>query len=1403
MKPCPPGKERNPKTNRCVKECADGYVRNADFKCIQEKIPAASASVFGITSSITSLLPVGTREQPKLDIDDRIVYNYDGTLTEDDYKGYKNQVLRDIYSVLTSKPTGRKYIYGLGNRPILINAILNKQDELRKENKQPTLQESKYASVEMELPSDSIEQILSAREELSDAERNKVVMPEVPDDLEKIDDNYVNNMGQKIPSFILDKDVGDADFENDLGAVPDDVESGDYNEYMRKKEIYESRNIENLPELYPTLDDPEFSVKIANKQEFADTRYRDGAGDIEEEAKKYENAEFELSPNQLFVKNFMAAETPYKGLLLYHGVGTGKTCSAIGVAEETRRYNKQNNIRQRIIIVASPNVQKSFMSQLFNESRLEKVDGYWNIQACVSKQLIDEVNPTNTKDVEKDVIVRQIQNLIKTSYLFMGYVEFSRYMQKTMTIEDETANAADKKRREIQAIQKTFDNRLVIVDEAHNIRTTPDNKKKQIGNLFLRVAKHSRNMKIVLLSATPMYNSQTEIVWMTNLLNANDGRSTIKESDVFVNDELRETPLVEGQENGRQLLERKLTGYVSFVRGENPYSFPFRIYPGVFDSQKVITDYPTVQFNGIEITDPLKYTEVYPHKMRGHQLETYKYVIESLKGSEKINMENMQTFGYTLLLKPIEANVIAYPTKSRVGRDGFAETMDFKMETIRRDENVLMMKHQYSYKEDIVKKYGRIFSKKVLRDYSAKISSICDTVKNSTGIVLIYSQFIDSGIVPMALALEEMGFGRFSTTAGVKSLFKTAPVDGIDSIEMVQREAMVRPANYRQAKYAIITGDPYLSHNNAADLDRIVKEDNSRGEHVKVILISKAAAEGLDFKNIRQVHVIDPWYNMNRIEQIIGRAVRFRSHVSLPFRERNVEIYLHSCHDSERETADMYMYRLAETKAVQIGEITRILKEVSVDCHLNIAQSELTAEKLASMTTRKIEIELSSGATVEFQPGDSPFTQMCDYKDNCQYVCKHTDKFNPAEREKSTYGIQFARMHYDAISRRVRQAFKESHVLTQADLVAAINLKQTYPREQIFYVLSQMIDDGGEIITDKYGRRGTIVNRDKYYAFQPIEINDEHIPVYERAVPVEYKRDSIVFQGDLSKEDALPEKEVDNSIQYNEIAKVAASILERINETLPNNAVTSKSDWYDYASTESTQDILLSKHAIPRDFFVQSVLRHYIDELSGDDKILVASRVHSISGGADQYSTFEFVMAKYMEEHTVTVENQNAIVFNDGKKYRLMMVEGDELRTAHATDYEAFKMPVAQHFLIQHADIFPEFGFIVTTPRFAFKLKSMGDKYNNRGARCSQATKNDTIARLRCIMNGGYCKTPFDDDKQESAEHYTDEAMKDISKQSICVVAEVLMRYMDSIRHRGKRYFMDPEDALVNQAEKI
>ena len=73
--------------------------------------------------------------------------------------------------------------------------------------------------------------------------------------------------------------------------------------------------------------------------------------------------DFELTNHQQFVRNFLSFETPYNSLLLYHGLGTGKTCSAIGVSEEMRTYLKQMNISERIIIVASPNVQENFKMQ--------------------------------------------------------------------------------------------------------------------------------------------------------------------------------------------------------------------------------------------------------------------------------------------------------------------------------------------------------------------------------------------------------------------------------------------------------------------------------------------------------------------------------------------------------------------------------------------------------------------------------------------------------------------------------------------------------------------------------------------------------------------------------------------------------------------------------------------------------------------------------------------------------------------------------------------------------------------------------------------------------------------------------------------------------------------------------
>ena len=80
----------------------------------------------------------------------------------------------------------------------------------------------------------------------------------------------------------------------------------------------------------------------------------------------------------------------------------------------------------------------------------------------------------------------------------------------------------------------------------------------------------------------------------------------------------------------------------------------------------------------------------------------------------------------------------------------------------------------------------------------------------------------------------------------------------------------------------------------------------------------------MDFQNIRQVHVLEPWYNLNRLDQIIGRAVRNKSHCRLPYNKRNVEIFLYGSElDSKIEPIDLYVYRLAEYKSIRIGKISR------------------------------------------------------------------------------------------------------------------------------------------------------------------------------------------------------------------------------------------------------------------------------------------------------------------------------------------------------------------------------------------------------------------------------------------------------------------------------------------------
>lgn len=319
--------------------------------------------------------------------------------------------------------------------------------------------------------------------------------------------------------------------------------------------------------------------------------------------------------------------------------------------------------------------------------------------------------------------------------------------------------------------------------------------------------------------------------------------------------------IFEGEPVGRNLLARKATGYVSFVRGENPYTFPFRIWPDMFSPANtfISNPKPSLQLNGKPIVQPIQMLSLYLTNVGEYQQLGYNYIIEKLKagdfgGNKQMpSFENMEAFGYTLLQRPLEALNMIFPderlttegseldARELVGKEGMSRIMKYKETSV--------FKGDYEYKTDT---YGKVFSLEEIGKYSGKIKNICESIKNSEGVVLVYSQYIEGGLVPIALALEEMGLIR---AGGRKSLFKSKPTETVDALTMKPKSEVSE--NFSAASYIMISGDKLLSPNNKEDVDLATNPDNFNGSKVKVILISQAGSEGLDFKFIRQVHILD------------------------------------------------------------------------------------------------------------------------------------------------------------------------------------------------------------------------------------------------------------------------------------------------------------------------------------------------------------------------------------------------------------------------------------------------------------------------------------------------------------------------------------------------------------------
>jgi hypothetical protein len=1377
------------------------------------------------------------------------------------------------------------------------------------------------------------------------------------------------------------------DYEKNKCNITENQYTKECNQFLLKKEFIEHDYLEQHPEenniLYPTLNDPNFNIKIAEKKEFNDTQYYGTIhGDIKEYADIMSNAELEMFPHQIFVRNFLSFQTPYNSLLLFHGLGSGKTLSSIGVSEEMRSYLKQMGISKRIIIVASPNVQDNFRLQLFDERKLKLVNGLWTIPGIMGSRLLKEINPTNTINLPRNKIISQIHSLINTSYLFLGYDGFANYIiKKAQGNEDFDKLTMTKIKRNLQ---NEFNKRLVVIDEIHNIRVSEDNKNKKVAEQLLKLVKYVDNLRLLLLTANPMYNDYSEIIWLLNLMNANDNRGLIEIKDVF-------DKKGNFKQGGQELLIRKATGYVSFVRGDNPYTFPFRIYPNIFSPRHTFLNsenkYPTIQMNGklIQRDDQLSIlnNQIYLVKVGSYQSLGYKIIIDNLrkknmnittkKGEvrEMPNFENMEAFGYAMLQKPLEALIIVYPTenleeyakiltdassieseledssipiysddesesestKSSIpiysddesltsnkikysneekeenknsseviptdavlvesfpeiyskksplyesshefikpvteekitpvslssledvspidieefenikvepaiikeelksddssdvsikslgggageeeeeegildiskiipltGKAGLASCMDFI------DTKSPPEKGSFSYKSE---KYGRIFSQHEIGKYSSKIKNICECVMKSTGIVLIYSEFLDGALIPMALALEELGFSRVSGGKR-KSLFKDPP-------------SIIKSQNFR---YAMITGDPRISPDNNEEVKLVTNNDNINGDKVKVILISKAGSEGVDFKFIRQVHILEPWYNMNRIEQIFGRAVRNLSHKSLPFEKRNVEIYLYGSllDKSSEESADLYVYRVAIRKAIQMGRITRILKETAIDCILNHEQINFTQENMNT----EVDIILSDNTLIKnFKVGDIPGTASCDYMNTCNFQCRPNKVITNENIIEDSYDEAFIMINSDKIIQKIRMLMKDCFFYKKNELISRINFPKQYPIVQIYAALTQLVEDDNEIIIDKYGRNGHLINLGDYYIFQPSELTYPENSIFDNAVPVDFKNEEIRFKiKDNIKTAPIKQSQVSQASQPSQIIELSESMKETLGKReLPiedvletkkmkemtelteltefteltemkenyNKALQAMSetfnekiqdDWYKNCGVAMRK--LVTEEKISKETMIHLLVEHIVDSLPFDKKVLFLNHLFSLDIIPEK--SFEEYAKQYIDEKIIQHNGLVGILlYNERQKKIVTLLLNYIWKPAQPEDERDLQKKIKEKYSLKPENFNTLVGFINyedKTEDMVFKVKDMSKK-RNTGARCDQANKKVKITTLNLIYGN---------------EVYTDENTKGVNATMLCCLEEFIMRYYNKIQKDGKTWFLDPDTAKV------
>ncbi len=1202
-------------------------------------------------------------------------------------------------------------------------------DELDKEEYKEEYKEDKENDDELENINDEeldklFEDFSSIEEDLYNTKKvnqYKVFLEELRSRLFKLShsDKYDEAI-REITNEIKKVKVDERYLKNELLRISDDLKY-DYYEKSNKGKKKES----SLELNYPSYYDPNFGQKIFKKAEFYQNKLDVvKPSDIDNIVNARLQGDITLAKHQRFLKNFMSNNTPYNGVLIFHGLGVGKTCASIAIAEALRPSVKENH--QKIIIIAKSNFDKG---EIFNLDRLKK-----NQNQCAGDTFISEFNnPEMVKRCQEGhedsckIIKNKVDKMIKNSYSFFGALEWAKHvvtdLQKAIRGVPESKHEETK----IARIKKMYSNTVMIIDEAHNIKEAGEKKSRFVPPILMKVLEHAVNLKLVLLTGTPMFNESSDLISIMNYLLINDKRPVLREGDVF-------KPDGSFTKNGKETLERYTRGYVSYVRSENPINYPLRFSSSINDDNDLVSPqkYPTKDIFGKPLNEHIKYIDIVSCPMNKEQEKVYETYLAKRTSPD----EDKTSAAYSS-----ELQILNYVYQGLDKTDNLAECYGEK--GLFSVMTKLQGKQQYEFNnpDDALELKGD-----KLANHSSKIYKIMKNIEKTDGIVFIYTEYENAGILPMAFALELAGYKKYKSS-----------------------DMPVLISDHKERKYK---GD-YLIISGNANLSKyyeyyLAKRHDMMNEPVKVILATRKASEGINLFGVREIHVLNPWHNLNRIAQAIGRGLRSWSHIELPKEKRNITVYLYAATLKDRETVDLKIYREAEKKAIFIGQAEDVLKRNAIDCELNKGGNQYSAQEWGD----KVTVKTSRGDTKKVSVYDKPFTHICHYLGDCDYKCYNPPtktELKDDELDYSTFDLGSLKYETNELIKIIGKVYRNDVILSLDGILKKLPAKYKDNIKLIYEALNEMITKKSEVF-DKFGRSGYLIYRGNYYIFQPSDINNEGLSIYQRSIPPPI-RPNMVDLSEYVVKFGEEKKKLMKKDQYHiqEVIEHIHNSFENIKSKDINDIFTTSFDLTD----EEIYRIVVDRLIVP---FKRVVLNNLITK--------------SIKGG--KMNLEEETVMKCLENNIIRKgfleHTSNKTIIG----YRLIENEQQTFYKMIKSDTDIISFEQDVNLQIQFNDMlkikqaqrkdkdepnllygYLKFDKIDQPPQFKIKDLTKGDKKAIKGITCSYKSRNEIYDHLVTL----YPKT-----KEKN------------NKKMMCDDIEVILRRNDIARKDGKRWFFSVEE---------